>query len=219
MEKKVNNAKITIGVLLLLGALGLLFLYSVAIPRSGAGVLTATASAQPGTIITPVPDQPADPIYIKFDGVDGESQDREHRDWIELLSFSQGQYLSPSSGAPGGAVIGRLVFEEFALKKTLDKASPKLAEAVCTGRVFPQVQLHLARPLSEGTQATYYTYELKNVIVTSYHISGSTQDAVPTESLSLNFEEIKVTYTTFDAAGRPGGTAQYGWDLKRNEGR
>ncbi len=218
MEKETNKTKVTVGALLLLATLGPLFLYSAANPHFGAGVLAASASTQPGAIITPAPVQPADPIYMKIEGVDGESQDRDHKDWIELLSFSQGQYLSVSSGAPGGATLGRLVFEEFALKKTLDKASPKLAEACCKGRVFPNIQLHLARPLSEGTQATYYTYELKNVIVTSYHISGSTQDAVPTESLSLNFEEIKVAYTKFDAAGRAEGIVQYGWDLKQNKG-
>ncbi|MBW2092594.1 MAG: type VI secretion system tube protein Hcp [Deltaproteobacteria bacterium] len=27
--------------------------------------------------------------YIKFDGVDGESQDKDHKDWIDVLSFSQ----------------------------------------------------------------------------------------------------------------------------------
>ncbi len=218
MDKTTNKAKTTVGVLLFLSTLGLLFLYSAANPRSGAGVLATSASAQPGAIVTPAPTQPADPIFIKFDGVDGESQDREHKDWIELLSFSQGQYLSLSSGAPGGAVIGRLVFEEFALKKTLDKASPKLAEALCKGTHFPKVDIHLARPSSAGTQATYYTYELKNVIVTSYHIDGSAQEPVPTETLSLNFEQIKVAYTEFDAAGRPKGTVQYGWDLKQNKG-
>ena len=219
METRTNKAKVTVGMLLLLSALGLSFLYSVANPGSRAGVLATTASAQPGAVITPVPTQPAAALYIKFDGVDGESQDRDHRDWIELSSFSQGQYLPPSSAPSGGAARTAAIFEEFALKKTLDKASPKLAEAVCTGKVFPKVDIHVARTLSDGTQVTYYTYELKNVIVTSYHVGGSTQDAVPTESLSLNFEEIKVIYTKFDAAGRAESTAQYGWDLKRNEGR
>ena len=27
--------------------------------------------------------------FIKFDGVDGEAQDRDHRDWSDLESFSQ----------------------------------------------------------------------------------------------------------------------------------
>ena len=217
MEKKATKARITVGVLLLLSTAGLSLLYSGVNPSSRVGVLATAASAQPGTSITPTAAQPQDPAFIKFDGIDGESQDRDHRDWIDLLSFSQGQYLAALSAAAGGAGAGRLVFEELALSKTLDKASPKLAEAVCKGTVFPNVQLELTRPLSAGTQNTYYAVEMKNVIVTSYHIGGSSQDAMPTESLSLNFEEIKVTYTKFDAAGRPQGTVQYGWNVKRNQ--
>jgi len=217
MEKRTNKAKVTVGVFLLFSTVGLLLLYSIANPSSRVGILATAASAQPGTSITPIAAQPQDPAFIKFDGIDGESQDRDHRDWIDLLSFSQGQYLSPSSSAPGGAATGRLVFEELALRKTLDKACPKLAEAVCKGTVFPNVQLHLTRPSSAGAQATYYTVEMKNVIVTSYHISGSTQEEVPTETFSLNFEEIKVAYTKFDAAGQPEGVVQYGWNVKRNQ--
>jgi type VI secretion system secreted protein Hcp len=217
MEKTTNKVKVTVGVLLFLSALGLSLLYFRATPSSRTGVFATAASAQPGTVTTPVPTQPADPIYIKFDGIDGESQDREHRDWIDALSFSQGQYLSPSSSVPGGAARGKVVFEEFTIKKMVDKASPKLAEALCKGTVFPNVDIHVARPLSEGTQVTYYTYELKNVIVTSYQISGSTQDDVPTESLSLSFEQIKATYTKFDAAGRAESTIGYSWDLARSQ--
>ncbi|MEK6705683.1 MAG: type VI secretion system tube protein Hcp, partial [Bdellovibrionota bacterium] len=83
--------------------------------------------------------------------------------------------------------------------------------------VFPKVDVHLTRPFPGGTPVTYCTFELKNVIVTSYHIGGSTQDVVPSESLSLNFEEIKVVYTEFDAAGKPKSTVQYGWNLKLNK--
>lgn len=38
-------------------------------------------------------------------------------------------------------------------------------------------------------------YELKNVLVSSYQVGGAGQsENVPTEEISLNFEEIKVTY-------------------------
>jgi len=212
MQNKAKRAKVTIGVLVLAGALGLGLLHFGAAPGSRTGILAA-ASGQTGAIIMPALTQPADPIYIKFDGVDGESQDADHRDWSDLLSFSQGQYLPPSPWTGGGSRT--VVMEEFGLKKTLDKASPKLAEAVCTGRVFPKVDIHVARPLSGRTQV-YYTYELRNVIVSSYHISGSTQEEVPTESVSLNFEQIKVAYTKFDAAGKAQSTVEYSWNVDRN---
>jgi len=36
--------------------------------------------------------------YIKFDGIDGESQDKDHKEWIDILSFSQGMH-QPGGGA------------------------------------------------------------------------------------------------------------------------
>lgn len=65
-------------------------------------------------------------------------------------------------------------------------------------------------------QIAYLKYELTNVIVTSYNISGSGQsESVPTESLSLNFEEIKVTYTEQDkATGQSKGNVEYAWKVE-----
>ncbi|MDI9446743.1 MAG: type VI secretion system tube protein Hcp, partial [Planctomycetota bacterium] len=38
--------------------------------------------------------------YIKFDGVDGEAQDAQHKNWSDILSFSQGIRV------PGGGQTG-----------------------------------------------------------------------------------------------------------------
>jgi type VI protein secretion system component Hcp len=65
---------------------------------------------------------------------------------------------------------------------------------------------------------TYYSYELKNVLVTSYNISGAGQsESVPVEQFSLNFEEIKVTYVENDAAGRKKGQIEYTWKVEQAE--
>ena len=122
--------------------------------------------------------------YLKFDGVDGEATDTKHKEWIEVLSFSQTitRETSDSSGTTrtrGSATMGDIV-----VVKELDKSSPKLAESILIGKVFPKVEIHLTS--SAGT--TYYAYELTNVMVTSYSISGDA-DQVPMEEFSLNFED------------------------------
>jgi type VI secretion system secreted protein Hcp len=165
----------------------------------------------PGVILAPAATAAA--AYIKFDGVDGEAQDRDHRSWSDLISFSQGQ-LVPTAAATNRAA-GRVVFEDIVIAKELDKASPKLAEAVAKGKVFPTVVIHWARVVAGGTAQTYYTYELKNVQVTSYSIGGSAQsEPVPTETLSLNFEEIKVTYTESSETGQAKGNVEYSWKVE-----
>jgi type VI secretion system secreted protein Hcp len=156
--------------------------------------------------------------YIKFEGVDGEAQDKDHKGWSDLASFSQGISM-PGDGATGATRRrGDVVLEDVVVTKELDKSSPKLAEAICKGKVYPKVEIHVTASYTDAGRVTYFRYELKNVLVTSYDISGSGQsEEVPMETLSLNFEEIKVTYTETDAAGKSKGNVEYTWKVEEGE--
>ncbi len=76
--------------------------------------------------------------YIKFDGIDGECLDKDHKKWIDLESA--GHVLSrPRGGSTGVArARGDVIFEDLQCTKLLDKSSPKIAEAVAKGKVFSQ---------------------------------------------------------------------------------
>lgn len=105
--------------------------------------------------------------------------------------------------------------DDINIVKELDKASPKLAESMCNGKVFPKVEIHVTASYTDAGRVTYYAYELKNVKVSNYNIGGSGQsEDVPTEQMSLNFEEIKVTYTENDAAGKKKGNVEYTWKVE-----
>ncbi len=173
----------------------------------GAGDANALApSLQPGAVLAG---------YLKFDGVDGEATDEGHKDWIELLSFSQSiQNRGAGVGAGASRQRSAPVIEDIVVTKELDKSSPKLAEACLSGKVFPKVEIHLTKSSGEGS-VTYFKYELKNVYITSYQLGGSGDDR-PMEQLSLNFEEIKVNYTELDEDGQPEGDVSYQWNVKGN---
>jgi type VI secretion system secreted protein Hcp len=155
--------------------------------------------------------------FIKFDGVDGEAQDSEHKAWSDLVSLNQEIY-KPSAGTGPTRRRGDAVLEDIQVAKELDKSSPKLAEAVCKGKVFPKVDIHFTASYTDSGRTTYYAYELKNVSVSSYSVSGAgSSEDVPVESLSLNFEEIKVTYTETDATGSKKGNVEYQWKVEEGE--
>jgi type VI secretion system secreted protein Hcp len=156
--------------------------------------------------------------YIKFDGIEGESVDKDHKGWINILSFSQGIH-QPGGGSTGTARRrGDVILDDIAVSKLLDKASPKIAEAVCLGRVFPKVEIELTASYTDAGRVTYYRYELKNVLVTSYSVSGAAQsEENPAEDFSLNFEEVKVTYTENDNKGKKKGNVEYGWKVEEGE--
>ena len=131
-------------------------------------------------------------LFIKFDGVDGEAQDKDHKGWSDILSFSWGLHKAGAGATGQTRRRGVATVEDVVCTKEYDKSSPKLCEAVCSGKVFPKVEIHNTATYAEN-RATFLKYELKNVLVTSHNVGASgAGDAVPTETMSLNFEEIKL---------------------------
>jgi len=175
----------------------------------------------PETPVEPTP--PASPpttgMYARFEGVEGESLDANHRDWIELDSMSWGMHKA-ITGATRRS--GETTVEDIMITKKIDKASPKLAEAVCKGQVIKEVEIHMCASYGGGGSQTFLVYKLKDVLVSSYEVEGSawsgSGDAVPTESISLNFAKIEETYTEYSPSGTPEGQTAYGWDVAENVG-
>ena len=156
--------------------------------------------------------------YIKFDGVEGEAQDKAHKGWSDLASFGQGLH-QPGAGATGATRRrGDIIMDDLSCSKELDKASPKIPESICKGKIFPKVEIHLTASTTDAGRECFYAYELKNVMVTSYNIGGSGQsEDVPMEDFALNYEEIKVTYTETDSKGKAKGNVEYSWKVEAGE--
>jgi type VI secretion system secreted protein Hcp len=175
------------------------------------GLESTQAHAQQRARVTSTATAASAGAYIKFDGIDGESTDKTHQGWSDLASFSQAIHRSGGgsgqSRRPGAAVV-----EDLMVSKTIDKASPKLAEACANGKVFPKVEIHLA-----GSAGTYYAYELTNVRISSYSVHSPESGVIPVEEVALYFEKIRVTYTEYDAAGRARGNVEYTWNVEEGE--
>jgi type VI secretion system secreted protein Hcp len=122
--------------------------------------------------------------YIKFDGIDGEATDKDHKGWSDLLSLSESS--TTNSGSASTNTRGEVVLEDLVVVKELDKSSPKLAESIVMGKVFPTVLINLC---SEDSSDCFLSYELVNVMITSYSISGS-ENQIPVEEISLSFEKL-----------------------------
>lgn len=155
--------------------------------------------------------------FMKFDGIDGESQDQGHKNWSDIEAFSQ-EIHKPGHGSGEARQRADVVLEDMIVVKELDKASPKLAEAVCKGRVFPKVEIDTTASYTDGGRVTYLAYLLKNVQVVSYQIAGEVQaEDVIKETLELNFEEITVTYTENDEHGKKKGVVSYHWLVEQGQ--
>ncbi len=159
--------------------------------------------------------------FLKIDGIDGESTDDKHKDWIEVLSFSSGvsQTSTGSSSSGGARSAERCNHQDFSIVHTLDKASPKLALACCKGEHIPEVTVALCR--ATGDKQKYMEYKMTDVIVSSVRPGGSAQggESLPLEEVSFNYSKIEWIYTATDhKTGKPAGDVKASWDLTANKG-
>jgi type VI secretion system secreted protein Hcp len=158
--------------------------------------------------------------FLKIDGVPGESTDDKHKDWIEVLSFTFGesQPSSATASSAGGGTTERVNFQDLAIVKHLDKATPKLDEQCCSGKHIANVTLEVCR--AGGDKVKYMEVKLEQVIISSVQAGGTAAgtDLLPTEHVSFNFGKIKWTYTQQKRAdGTGGGNVTGGWDLTANK--
>lgn len=152
--------------------------------------------------------------FLKIEGIPGESADEQHRDEIEIYSWSWGA-SNPVTVGGGGQTTGRAIFQEFQVVKQLDKSTPLLMRACAKGAHIPSAVLFV-RKAGATTPVTYYKITMQDCIVSSYQTSANGGGDRPTESLSLNFTKISFDYTPYDANGRPLDPITFGWDLATN---
>lgn len=124
---------------------------------------------------------------------------------IEVLSYSWG-LEGPAGGLPS--------FNNLNITKTIDDSSPKLFEAMATGRSIPRAELKLYISVGGRAPVNYATYLLEPASVRSVHNAGAAQGAaVPMEELALSYGKVRQTLRTPDASGNQTTPVQFGWDL------
>lgn len=175
----------------------------------------------PASLFTQVADEVQVPSFsggwfAKYDGVDGESNDANHQDWVDILGFEWGA-SKPGSGATGASRRrGAAEVKEFVIQFDYEKASVKVLEKLLRGEVIPKLEIELAANFG-GQRVTYLKYEMKNVQVTAYDVGGVADGTLPMVTVANNFEEIKVTYTEIDNEGGVAGTVETSWKVEQGE--
>jgi type VI secretion system secreted protein Hcp len=156
-------------------------------------------------------------IFLKIDGIKGESSDAQHREEIELESFSWGatQQGSTSTGGSGGGA-GKVAFQDFHVVMKLSQASPQLFLACAQGRHLKTAVLTCRRGGGRD-RLEFLRQTLSDVLVASYQTNGQSDDGVPVDQVTFKYAQVKVEYWPQKADGSLGEPVKAGWDLKTNE--
>jgi type VI secretion system secreted protein Hcp len=155
-------------------------------------------------------------IFLKLDGIDGESTKDGHESEIEIFSFANGA-SNPSSVSTGtGSGAGKVDLSSLSLQKQVDKASPKLFLKCCDGTHIATGKL-TCREAGGDSPVEYYTYDLTECFIDTISWGGATGGGKPSESVSMSFKKCVVTYYPQNADGSKGDKMVGGWDVSTNK--
>ncbi len=151
--------------------------------------------------------------FLKIEGIEGESQDKSHKNEIEIESISFGVSQGGGMGYGGGGGVGKASFQDIAFTKKTDKATTKITEACASGKHIPSI-VFTARKAGEKPHE-FLVVTASDVIITSHQLSGSPNGEM-FENVSFNFTKIKFKYNEQDAKGGAKGGNEFGWNVKQN---
>jgi type VI secretion system secreted protein Hcp len=123
---------------------------------------------------------------------------------FSALTWSFGASQPTGTTTGGGGATGRANMTDVTVSKRTDSCSPVLLGDVALGKHIPRVTI----VQQDNNRDDVFSVVLQDVIISSYQLSGSQSDEVPSESISFNFAKITIT----DAISGN----KFGWDLRLN---
>jgi type VI secretion system secreted protein Hcp len=152
--------------------------------------------------------------FLKIDGIKGESLDKQHKDEIEISSFSFGVTQSGGLGQGGGGGAGKATFSSFHVNKLYDAASPLLFKGVATGEHFKNATLSFRR--RGDNPGDFLTIKLEDVLISGYQ-QGGTKEPPLLEGVSLDASKLDIEYKPQSADGSFGDPIKASYDIKLNK--
>jgi type VI secretion system Hcp family effector len=159
-------------------------------------------------------------LDIQTPQIVGESQS-PNPNWnakIEIEHFAYDVSQSTSQEVGTGLVSSGSRVGHIHITKVMDKSSPILFGQLCAGQPILTMFFRVSQPGAKG--GSYgglfegETYQVGNVIVSSYHTSGNPgAGSLPRETWAFSFTQIKETYQTVDASGNMQAPVIFGRDF------
>ncbi len=154
-------------------------------------------------------------LFLKIDGITGESQDSNHRGWINIESFTWGASQPGSMSIGGGGGAGKVQYRDLSVLTHIDKATPAIMRYVSIGKHMNKVELSVCK--AGGSQIEYCRITLEDVLITNVVFNGTTNRDLIGLSYQFQASRVKTQYWEQSAGGGKGAETQSGWDIKGNK--
>jgi len=151
-------------------------------------------------------------IFLKIDGVDGDSVKEGHDKEIDVVSWSWDMTQQGLAHVGKGAGGGKVSVGDVQIAKHIDTATPSLMMKCCKGEHIPKAVLTVERAGGDSPHP-YLVMTMEKVFITMISPSISDSDTEGHEMLSLNFESYKIEVSAQTEGGGKGTTADAGFNI------
>ena len=154
-------------------------------------------------------------MFLKIEGVSGESKDTNHKDWTDLESFDWGADQSGSMSRGGGGGAGKVNFNDLTVVCAIDKAAPTILKNCAVGQHISKVEVSVCK--AGGTQIEYSRTTLEDVLVTSVKFIGAQDSDVLKIRYAFQAAKVKTQYWEQSDKGSKGAEVQMAFNIKENK--
>ena len=152
-------------------------------------------------------------IFLKMDGIEGESQDLKHKGEMQVLTLLK-EVKSADVRGPGATST----WNDAVFTMRIDKSAPKLMLACASGEKFPKALVTM-RKAGRGQQE-FLKITFSDAIVSRFRMRGANEEnTLPYVEFALNFAQVEEEYRAQKEDGSLSGAMKYSFSVSAGRGQ
>ena len=172
-----------------------------------------TAFLATTTLFSPVGATAPTDIFLKIDGINGESLDVKYPNDIVVRAWSWGESSGTASTRKGS--VPKSCIHDISITKNLDSSSPQLIMDTVSGKVIPTATLTMRK--AGSMEFEYLVMKMTNVIISSYATGEADGGDQIKETITLHFDSMEGNYKKQNPDGTAGQAVI--WDVSNLDSR
>lgn len=153
-------------------------------------------------------------LYLKIDGISGESQEANHKGWINIDAFTWGASQTGNMSVGGGGGSGKVAYRDLTVRAQIDKAVPAIMRYVSNGKHINKVELSICK--AGGSQIECCRITLEDVLITNAVFNDAVREELIGMSYQFQAAKVKTQYWEQTSTGGRGAESQSSWNIKEN---
>jgi type VI secretion system secreted protein Hcp len=145
--------------------------------------------------------------FLKLDPIQGDAQDPNHQNWIEIQAFS----WSCGNSATGAGGPGQPTVYDFSVIKQTDQATPPLFQMCCEGDKFDHAVVEI---ISATSNQWFIQITFDDVYITGWQTSGQADGTPALENLTFTAGVCHVLTMSLDGQNGP---YAGGWNVETGQ--